>query len=123
MGSGITVERLNAGDMNLRIDVERGVGRIQQLTASSEDVDIRGAGTVRFLRPIRMSGLDVILRFEIKQPYRERNDRTRAVFTMLDMAPDVRAYRTPDGALQVRIAGSFGSSIRAQAAGTATLPR
>lgn len=121
-GTGITVEQLNAGDLNLRMQVERGVGRIQQLTASSDDVEIRGAGTVRFLRPVRMSGLDVLLRFDVKQPYRERNDRTRAIFTMVDMAPDVRPYRAPDGAFQVRIAGSFGSSIRAQGAGTVALP-
>lgn len=121
--SGITVEQLNAGDLNLRMQVERGVGRVQQLTASSEDIDVRGAGTVRFLRPLRMSGLDVIMRFEVKQPYRERNDRTRAIFTMVDMAPEARAYRAPDGAFQVRFAGSFGSSIRPSGAGNAAMPR
>lgn len=122
-GSGITVEQLNGGDLNLRMQVERGVGRIQQMTASSDDVDIRGAGTMRFLRPIQMSNVDMLLRFEVKQPYRERNDRTRAVFSMVDMSPAVRPYRTPDGALQLRVAGSFGSSIRASAAGTAALPQ
>ncbi|AKF03924.1 type II secretion system protein GspN [Sandaracinus amylolyticus] len=120
-GTGITVEQLNAGDLNLRMQIERGVGRVQQLTSSSDDLELRGAGTVRLLRPLRMSNVDVILRFEIKQPYRERNDRTRAIFTMVDMAPDVRAYRAPDGAFQLRVAGSFGSSIRASGAGNATL--
>lgn len=123
MRSGITVEQLDAGDLNLRMEIERGVGRIQQLTASSDDIDLRGAGTVRLLRPIRMSGVDVVMRFEVKPPYRERNDRTRAIFSMVDMAPDVRAYRTPDGAFQVRVAGSFGSSIRASGAGNAAIPR
>lgn len=122
MRSGITVEQLNAGDLNVRIQVERGVGRIQQLSTSSDDIDIRGAGTVRLIRPVRMSGLDVMLRFDVKQPYRERNDRTRAIFSMLDMSPDVRPYRSADGAIQLRIAGSFGSSIRAQGAGSATMP-
>ncbi len=78
---------------------------------------------MRFLRPIQMSNVDMLLRFEVKQPYRERNDRTRAVFSMVDMSPAVRPYRTPDGALQLRVAGSFGSSIRASAAGTAALPQ
>lgn len=123
LGSGITVEQLNAGDLNLRMQVERGVGRIQQLTSSSDDVDIRGAGTMRLLRPIRMSNVDVLLRFEVKQPYRERNARTQAVFSMVEMSPDVRPYRAPDGAFQLRVAGSFGSTIRASGAGTATLPQ
>jgi type II secretion system protein N len=123
MGSGITVERLDAGELQVRIQVERGVGRIQQLAASSPDVELRGAGTVRFLRPVRMSGLDVMLRFDVKQPYRERNDRTRAIFSLVEMSPDVRPYRAPDGAFQIRLAGSLGSSIRAQPAGSATLPQ
>lgn len=123
LGSGITVEQLNAGDLNLRMQVERGVGRIQQLTSSSDDVDIRGAGTMRLLRPIRMSNVDLLLRFEVKQPYRERNARTQAVFSMVEMSPDVRPYRAPDGAFQLRVAGSFGSTIRASGAGTATLPQ
>lgn len=121
--SGITVEQLNAGDLNLRIQIERGVGRIQQLASSSEDVEIRGAGTVRLLRPIRMSSVDVMLRIEVKPPYRERNARTQAIFAMVEMSPDVRPYRAPDGAFQLRVAGSFGSSIRAAAAGAATMPQ
>lgn len=122
LGSGVTVERLDAGDLNLRIQVERGVGRIQQLSSSSDDVEIRGAGTVRLIRPVRMSGLDVMLRFDIKPPYRERNDRTRGVFSMLELSPDVRPFRATDGAFQLRIAGSFGSSIRAAGAGSAAMP-
>jgi type II secretion system protein N len=122
MGRGITVEQLNAGDLDVRIQVERGVGRIQQLSSSSEDLELRGAGTLRLLRPLRMSGVDVLLRFEVKPPYRERNDRTRGIFTMVDMAPDVRPYRAPDGAFQLRLAGSLGSTIRAAGAGSATLP-
>jgi type II secretion system protein N len=120
--SGITIERIEAGDLNLRIQVERGVGRVQQLAASSADLELRGAGTVRLIRPIRMSSIDMMFRFEVKQPYRDRNDRTRAIFTMLDMVPDVRAYRAADGAFQVRVAGSFGSSLRASGAGSAAMP-
>lgn len=123
MGNGVTVEQLNAGDLSLRMEIERGVGRIQELAASSDDIDLRGSGTVRLLRPVRMSGVDVLLRLEIKEPYRERNDRTRAVFSMVELSPQIRPYRAPDGALQLRLAGSFGSSVRASAAGTVALPR
>ncbi len=120
--SGITVERLTAGDLDLRIQVERGVGRIQQLASSSEDLELRGAGTVRLLRPLRMSNLDLMLRFDVKAPYRQRNDRTQAIFSMVEMAPEVRAFRSADGAFQVRLAGSFGSNVRAMGAGNAPMP-
>ena len=121
--SGITVERLDAGNLDLRVQIERGVGRLQQLSASSDDIELRGAGTLRLLRPIRMSNIDLMLRLDVKPPYRERNDRTRAIFTMVEMAQEVRPFRAPDGAFQVRLAGSFGSSIRALPAGTAPMPQ
>jgi type II secretion system protein N len=121
-GSGVTIERVDAGTLNLRIDVEHGVGRVQQLAAASDDIDVRGAGTVRFLRPARMSSLDLMLRVDIKQPYRERNDRTRAVFSLLEMSPEARLFKTPEGALQFRLSGSL-AAVRAQPAGSATLPQ
>jgi type II secretion system protein N len=122
--TGVTVERLEAGNLQVRMQIERGVGRLQQLAATSDDIEIRGAGTVRLLSPIRMSSLDVLLRIDVKQPYRERNDRTRAIFAMLDMSPDVRAYRAPDGAFQLRLSGSLGGGrgLRAEPAGTAAIP-
>jgi type II secretion system protein N len=123
MPSGVTVERLEAGDLVLRMHIERGVGRIEQLASSGEDLEFRGAGAVRLLRPLRLSMLDnLLLRIDVKQRYRERNDRTRAIFAILDMSPEVRAFRAPDGAYQVRLAGSLGTRIRAEPAGNATLP-
>jgi type II secretion system protein N len=121
MSRGIPVERLDVGDVSLRIQVEHGVGRIQQLSSDGEDAQLQGQGTVRLLRPFAMSALDVLVRVNIASSYRDRNDRTRTIFGLADMSPDVRPYRAADGAFQVRLQGAIGGRLQAMPAGTATL--
>ena len=122
MSSGITVEQLNAGDLALTIAIERGVGRVQELHADGDDLELTGTGTIRLLRPVRMTSLDLTLRADIKPAYRERNDRTRGMFGFIGMAPQVREFTAPDGAYQFRLTGSVGSRISAQGAGSASFP-
>jgi type II secretion system protein N len=118
---GLAIERLDAGDVNLRVDIEHGVGRVQQLVSDGADAQLQGQGTIRFLRPIRMSALDVLLRINVAQGYRERSDRMRAIFSLVGMAPEARAYTAPDGAFQLRLQGAIGGRVMAMPAGTATL--
>jgi type II secretion system protein N len=121
MSRGIAVERLDAGNLSLQVQIEHGVGRIQQLSSDGEDAQVQGQGTVRLLRPFAMSALDVLVRINVAPSYRERNDRTRAVFGFADMSGEVRPYRAPDGAYQVRLQGAIGGRLQAMPAGTATL--
>ncbi len=121
MSRGIAVERLDAGDVNLQMEIAHGVGRIQHLSSDGEDAQLQGEGTVRLLRPFRMSALDVLVRINVASSYRERNDRTRAIFGFADMSADVRPYRAPDGAYQLRLQGAVGGRLQAMPAGTATL--
>ncbi|MFO0684900.1 MAG: type II secretion system protein GspN [Sandaracinus sp.] len=118
---GLAVERIAAGDVNLQIDIEHGVGRVGQLVSDGEDAQLLGQGTIRVLRPFRMSALDLLLRINVSQAYRDRNDRTRAIFGLVGLAPEARAYTAPDGAFQLRLQGALGGRVLALPAGTATL--
>lgn len=120
MSHGLVVDRLRAGDINLRIDVEHGVGRVQQLNSDGEDAQLQGQGTVRLLRPFRMSALDVLLRISIAQAYRE-GDHARGLFMLAESSPLVQPYRAPDGAFQLRLQGALGGRVMALPAGSATL--
>jgi type II secretion system protein N len=118
---GLAIERLSAGDINLRIDVEHGVGRVQQLISDGEDAQIQGQGTLRLLRPFRMSALDILLRINITQAYRERSDRMRSIFSLVGVAPEARLYQAPDGAFQLRLQGALGGRILALPAGSVSM--
>jgi type II secretion system protein N len=117
---GIVIDRLAGGDIDLRVDIEHGVGRVQQMHSAGEDAQLQGQGTVRLLRPFRMSALDLLLRIAIAPGYRER-EHMRGAFLLLDNVEQVRPYRASDGAFQIRLQGALGGRITAMPAGTATL--
>jgi len=122
MPGAITVERLALGTITVRAEIEHGTARITQLVANGEDAELRGSGTVRLVRPVRNCALDVLLRINVLPGYRERNDRTRGIFGLADMSPDVRPYRAADGAFQLRLQGTLGGRVTAVAAGAASMP-
>ncbi len=118
----ITVERLAAGDIHLVGGIEEGVMEITTFQGRGEDVDLDGSGTVRFRRPMAASQVDILLRADIKDSYRDRNERTQAVFSLMDLNPQLRSAKTPDGAIQYRISGTFGGRIRGVPSGRSPPP-
>jgi type II secretion system protein N len=119
MSEGLTIDRMNLGDLELEIDVDRGVATFKELAARGEDAELTGSGTLRLLKPMRMSRLDMLVRVLIRDTYRNKSDRTRALFSLMDFNPKLRAAKTPDDALQWRVQGSFGGGMNAKAAGRA----
>jgi len=119
MSSGLTVERIDAGTLEIAMDVDDGVARIEKLESDGEDLAVEGSGTIRLMRPLKMSRLDLMLRVAFSEAYRNRSDHTRRLFSAMDFVPDLRAAKTPDGALQWRVNGSFGSRIATSPAGRA----
>lgn len=120
MTHGLVVDRLAVGDVNLRIDIEHGVGRIQQLSSDGEGAQLHGQGTVRLLRPFRMSALDVLVRVAFSQAYRE-SEHARGLFALAEASPLVQPFRAPDGAFQLRLQGAVGGHVMSMPAGSATL--
>src|SRR5690606_3087896 len=74
LGSGLTLERMNLGTLQLRMQVERGVGTIQRLRANGEHAELWGSGTMRFVQPLRGSSMDLLVRIKFKDAYRESSD-------------------------------------------------
>jgi type II secretion system protein N len=122
LGSGLTLERMNLGTVQLRLETTRGVGTIQRLRADGEHAELWGSGNVRLVQPLRMSSLDLLFRIQFKDAYRNASDRMRALFSLLEMNPQLRPARTPNGALQWRIQGAFGSRIRMTPSGRSPMP-
>jgi type II secretion system protein N len=121
MQDGLTIERIDAGDLQLKIDSDRGVARIAQLASSGKDAEVTGSGTVRLAQPMGRSRLDLLLRVKFSDEYRNRSDQTRALFSLMEFNPKVREARASDGALQFRLAGTFGGRMTPTPAGRAAI--
>jgi type II secretion system protein N len=122
MGSGLTLERLALGTVNIGLEIEHGTARVEELTANGDDAELRGSGSIRLSRHVRMWALDLLLRVNVLPPYRERSP---AIFTALEMpmvATLVRDYRAADGAFQFRLQGTVGGHPVLAPAGSTAMP-
>lgn len=118
----LTVARIDLGTINIRANVEHGTARFTQLVANGTDMEVRGSGTIRLVRPLRNCALDLLLRASILQAYRDRNADMAAALSLAEGNELVRPYRTTDGAAyQFRLQGTPGGRVLAAPAGTATL--
>jgi hypothetical protein len=115
---GFTVERIDAGTLTIEIGSETGLATIKQFHAKGTDVTINGTGTLRMARPILRSRGDFQLSATFTDKYKTRNDRTKALFQLLDFQPDVKRATSDDGTMTFRLAGAL-HAIRATAAPTA----
>lgn len=121
--TGLQLTRVNVGELALQITVEDGVGRVERLAGDGEDIILRGTGSVRIHRSLRMTALDVLVRAAIQPAYLTRNPAVDGALALAGSSPLVAPYRAPDGAFQVRLQGTLGSRVTALAAGSASIPQ
>lgn len=119
--SALQLTRAALGEVGLEITVENGIGRVTRLSANGDDVIVRGNGTLRLHRSLRMTSLDVVLRAAIQPSYLQRNPAVAAALELAGSSPLVAPYRAPDGAFQIRLQGTLGARITALPAGSITI--
>jgi len=106
---GLTIDPISAGDVVMDVDVQNGVGSVRNLSANGSDLKLKGSGDIRFNQPLARSRLNVLLRLELTDAYRNKSSRTKAMFALLEgsSVPQVAMAKTPDGAYELRLTGSF----------------
>lgn len=122
MGDGITVDEIDAGNVAIEGTVENGVLNLRRFQGRGADLELGGAGELRVMRPFELSRADVLVRLKFTDAYKEKSDRTRALFSLLDLQPRLRSFKTSDGALQIRIAGTLAGRITTRGAGGEPAP-
>jgi len=123
MGSqGLTLERMELGTLTFRLEAERGNGQIEALHAAGEHAELWGTGSLRLAQPFERSSLDILFRIAFADAYKNSSPRMQGLFALLEVNPQVRPARTPNGAFQWRITGSMGGRIRMVPSGRAPMP-
>ena len=113
---GLTLDKADAGNLELVATIEKGSANIERATSHGKDLELDVLGRVRLLRPLKRSELNLMLRVKIQDAYKNRSAK---VATMLELASSgIEAAQTADGAIQYIVAGSFASRLRPRAAGT-----
>ncbi len=122
LSTGLTLERLNLGTLQFQLESERGNGTIERLRASGEHARLWGTGSLRLARPFDRSTIDMLARIEFTDAYRTSSPRMEGLFMILEDNAQVRPARTPGGAFQWRIQGSFGGRTRMVPSGRVPMP-
>lgn len=112
---GLTLDKADAGNLELTATIEGGSAKIERATSHGKDLEFDVLGKVRLLRPLKRSELNVMFRVKIQDAYKERSAK---VATMLELASSgLKAALTADGAIQYMVAGSFAGRLRPSGAG------
>jgi len=112
---GLTLDRADAGDLELLATITEGTLTIDRAKSHGQDLKLDAVGKVRLLRPIKRSELNLMVRVKIEDAYKERSAK---VATMLELASSsLESAMTSDGAIQYMIGGSAGGRLRPRAAG------
>jgi type II secretion system protein N len=120
---GLTVDPIEIGNLVIDVEVKSGVGVIKKVSSDGKDLELSGSGDVRFAEPVGRTRLSVLLKAKFTDNYRNKSPRTRAMFSLLDSGmPEANAAKTPDGALQFRLAGTLSSPRFLPAGGGAAAP-
>jgi len=106
-GDGITVDAIRVGSLRGDLRVTEGNAEIQRMTSTSRDLEMIWEGSMRLRDPFPQSSLTAYVRFKFGDSYKNRSERTKALFEMLDIVPRMRQAKRPDGFFGYRVGGSF----------------
>lgn len=104
-GEGVTIAQIDAGQVDFRMNVEEGVGTIEQLRGRGEHILLDGDGAIQVSRIIKNSVLDMLLRVKFEDAYAESSDRAETMMSLLRMHPRIQRAAPEPGTLQYAASG------------------
>ena len=107
MPGGLTLDEVEAGKLELSIEVRDGVAKLTRLSTDGKDLKLSGNGSVRLVDPLKRSRPDINLELTFSNDYKNKSDRTKAMFELLAMRPEWQRATTPDGTMHVHVGGTF----------------
>jgi len=108
-GAGLTLDEVQAGKLDLAIQIQNGLATITKLSTDGKDLKLSGKGTLRLVDPMRRSRADLSLELKFADSFKNKSDRTRAMFDLIGMRPEWQSATGPDGTMKVHVTGALNS--------------
>lgn len=115
-GEGLTIQKLTVGTLVIEGESKDGTLKLTKVSSNGPDAIIDGEGSVKLRELANESLVDVTLGLKISDAYKNKSDANKGLFAMLDLAPDAKAAKRPDGTFGVRLAGPL-ARLKPAAAG------
>ena len=113
---GLTLDKADAGDLELVAVIEEGAANLETAKSHGTDLKLDAVGRIDLKKPVQRSDLRVMMRVKIEDAYKSRSPK---VATMFELASSgLKAALTSDGAIQYTLVGPMGPRLRARPAGS-----
>jgi len=106
MRQGFTLERIEAGKLDIEATVADGVLELKKVRAQGKDLSLDASGSVRLASKFSRSRMDLTVEAGFSDAYKNRDDKTKALFELMNFQRKVKQAMTPEGALRYRIGGT-----------------
>jgi type II secretion system protein N len=119
MAGGLTLDTIDAGTTDLKLNIRDGVATVERLEAKGKDITLTGSGSVRLARALPQSRIDMTLEVKFDKAYTQRSERTKAAFELMGASPLMQRASSPDGSLRFRVSGTLANPRSTPAAPSA----
>jgi type II secretion system protein N len=111
----IALPPASLGTFTIQAKADAGVLKIEKFGASGRDVEVAGEGTVKLKEPWDASATDLWLRFGFSDEYKNKDDRTKALFlddgpfpALISQDRKLKKAKRPDGLWGFHVQGRLG---------------
>lgn len=108
MRQGFTLEKIDAGKLDVDATVSDGVLQLKKMQANGKDIALDASGSLRLASKFRRSRMDLTVEAAFSDAYKNRDDKTKALFELMNFQRKVKQAITPEGALRYKIGGTVG---------------
>lgn len=104
-GEGLTIQRLAVGTLIVEGEAKDGQLKLTKLSSNGPDLTIEGEGKVVLRELANESLVDVTLKLDVSEAYKKKSPANESLFMLLDMAPEGKAAKRPEGGYGIRLSG------------------
>jgi type II secretion system protein N len=109
---GVTIAQIDAGTLAGTVNIREGVIQVDRLNTRSRELTLALSGRIELANNPAETGINLLTRFQLTDVYRAKNEQAGRIMMVLDVAPDLRAAKQPDGSYALRCRGTTGRGIR-----------
>ena len=109
MREGFTVERIDAGKLDFQAAIKQGTVNLKTFKADGPDLTFNGSGNIQLMSPAMRSRVNLALEFNFSEAYKNRDDKTKALFELMGFRPEMQRAQTADGGFRFELKGLLAS--------------
>jgi type II secretion system protein N len=112
MMAGLTLSPVNAGTLDTKVVIDKGVATLEKLTTDGPDLKAKGTGSITLAKPIGRSRVDMMLDFQLTDAWKNKDDKNKTLLELLSSQGEWRRATDADGTMHLQLSGAV-SSLRA----------